>query len=71
MLIKLFAINIVANNIFGDAINFIINLSFLVEDICNFFLSVGESAKSATSDPDIKAEQINNNKQEKNGIKKL
>ena len=71
MLIRLFEINIVANNILGDSINLIINLCFLAEDICICFLSVGESANSATSDPDIKPEQINNNKQETNGVKKL
>ena len=71
MLIKLFEINMVANNILGELINWIINLWLLIEESFNLFLSVGLNANNATSEPDIKPENTNNTKQEIEGNKRL
>ena len=71
ILIKLFAINIVANNFFGDLISWIINLCFFNLESFNLFLSVGVSENNATSDPEIKPEKINNRIQDKKGVKKI
>jgi len=71
MLITLLEINMVANNIFGDSINWIINLSLLLAEAFNLFLSVGVNANNATSEPDIKPEKINNKRHERRGGKRL
>ncbi len=71
ILIKLFAINMVANNLFGDWINSIINLCFLNLDSLSLLLSVGVNENNATSEPEIKPEHINSAIQDKKGVKKI
>ena len=71
ILIKLLEINIVANNIFGDSINLIINLCLCSVESFNLFLSEGDNAKKAISEPEIKPEPINKKTQDKKGVKKL
>ena len=48
-----------ANNLSGDSINLIINLCFFKCESFNLFLSVGLNANNATSEPEIRPEQIN------------
>ena len=49
----------VANNIFGDSINFSMSLCFFAIESFNLFLSFGLNANNATSEPEIRPEQIN------------
>ena len=67
----LLEINIVANNIFGASINRRMILCLCSEDSCNLFLSDGDKPKNAISEPEIKPDPINKNKQDRKGIKKL
>ena len=69
--IKLLEIKIVANNILGSLINLRINLCFFESDSFSLFLSEGESAKNAISDPEIKPDPIKRKTHDKNGVKKL
>ena len=69
--ITLFAISIVANNILGASINWIINLCLFNWDSFNWFLSDGDKEKKAISEPEINPEPINSNMQDKKGVKKL
>ena len=69
--ITLLAINIVARSILGDSINLSINLCWCDPESFNLFLSEGDSAKKAISDPEINPEQINKNTQDRRGVKKL
>ncbi len=66
----LFAIRIVANNIFGDSINFNINLCFFDKESFNLFLSEGDKAKKAISEPEINPEPINRKIQDRRGVKR-
>lgn len=59
---KLLDTKIVANNSWGLSISFDAILSVLELLSFSFKISAGLSAKKATSDPDINAEQTNNTK---------
>ena len=48
-----------------------INLCFLNFDSASLLLSVGVSENNATSDPEIKPEQINSKTQEIKGVSKI
>ena len=61
----------VANNIFGDSINFSISLCFFAIESFNLFLSEGDKAKKAISEPEINPEPINSKIQDRKGVKKL
>ena len=50
--------NNVANNLFGLFLNFPTNLNLSLLDNKDFFKSVEDSEKKATSEPEIKAEDI-------------
>ena len=69
--IILFAIRIVANNIFGDSINFSINLCLFNVESFNLLLSEGDKAKKAISEPEINPETISRKTQDRKGVKKL
>ena len=67
--IKLLATKIVANNFSGDLRSFNTNSEDLFSDVFNLVLSAGDNEKNATSDPDIKAEEIKSNTMTINPIK--
>ena len=71
ILITLLEISIVANNIFGDSISWIINLCLCCDDSFNLFLSEGDSPKNAISEPEIKPDPINNTTHDKRGANRL
>jgi len=71
ILITLFEINIVANNILGESINWRIVLCFFNVDSFNKFLSDGDKEKKAISEPEIKPEPIKSKRHDTKGVKKL
>ena len=71
MLITLFEIKMVANSILGDSISSNIILCFFNLDSFKQFLSDGDKAKKAISDPDTKPDPTNRKRHDRNGVKKL
>ena len=66
ILIKLFKIKMVASNLCGFWRSLAINRFFRLVLLADVFIVAGESAKKATSDPDVNPELINNKKRSEN-----
>jgi len=66
ILIRLFRIKMVASNRCGFWRSLAINRFFRFEWLAAFFSVAGESAKNATSDPDVNPELISNRKRSEN-----
>ena len=71
ILIILFAISIVAKSLLGWLMSLIIKLCLVVPESFNLFLSEGESAKNAISEPETSPEPISKRTHVKKGVKKL